>query len=67
MDQVCWAALASAAYLPATSAPIGISPKGLPVNIQIVGPYLGDHTSIRFAELLANIKGGFHPPSLTTS
>jgi amidase len=64
MDLVCWAALASAAYLPATSAPIGISPEGLPVNIQIIGPHLGDKTTIHFAELLANIKGGFHPPPL---
>jgi len=65
MDQVCWAALASAAYLPATSAPIGVSPEGLPINIQILGPYLGDYTTIRFAELLANIRGGFTPPPLT--
>ena len=62
MDHVCWAALASVAFLPATSAPIGVTPEGLPVNVQIIGPFLGDKTTIRFAELLADVRGGFHPP-----
>lgn len=57
-----WIALANTAYLPATSAPIGMTPDGLPIGIQIIGPYLGDETTIRFAELLADIKGGFHAP-----
>jgi amidase len=64
MDHVCWIALATAAYLPATSAPVGFTPDGLPVSIQIVGPYLGDRTTIRFAELLADVRGGFQPPPL---
>ncbi|MGB5265183.1 MAG: amidase [Polyangiales bacterium] len=62
MDHVCWVALASAAFLPATSAPVGVSPDGLPVNVQIVGPFLEDKTTIRFAELLADVRGGFRPP-----
>lgn len=62
MDHVCWAALATTAFLPATSAPVGVASDGLPVNIQIVGPFLGDRTTIRFAELLADVRGGFHPP-----
>jgi len=52
--------------LPATSAPVGFTPDGLPVNIQVIGPYLGDKTTIRFAELLTNIRGGFHPPPFPT-
>jgi amidase len=65
MDHVCWAALATAAFLPATSAPVGVTPDGLPVNIQIVGPFLGDKTTIRFAELMAEVRGGFQkPPAL---
>jgi amidase len=64
MDHVSWIALATAAYLPATSAPIGVAPDGLPVNIQVIGPYLGDKTTIHFAELLADVRGGFHPPPL---
>ena len=62
MDHIPWAALATVAYLPATSAPVGISADGLPVNIQIVGPHLGDYTTIRFAELLAEVRGGFQCP-----
>jgi len=64
MDHIPWAALATSAYLPATSAPVGLTPQGLPVNIQIIGPYLGDYTTIRFAELLAEVRGGFQPPPL---
>jgi amidase len=66
MDHVSWIALATTAYLPATSAPVGVTPDGLPVNIQVIGPYLGDKTTIRFAELLTNIRGGFHPPPFPT-
>lgn len=62
MDHIPWIALATTAYLPATTAPVGITPAGLPVGMQIVGPYLGDHTTIRFAELLADVHGGFVAP-----
>lgn len=64
MDHIPWIALATSAFLPATSAPVGVTPEGLPVNIQIIGPHLGDHTTIRFAELLADIRGGFQRPPL---
>ena len=64
-DHLCWPALATTAYLPATSAPVGVTPEGLPVNVQIVGDYLDDHTTIKFAELLAEVRGGFEPPPPT--
>lgn len=44
-----WNALSLVAYLPATVAPAGFTPGGLPVGIQIVGPYLEDLTPIQFA------------------
>ena len=62
LDHLPWIALATSAFLPATSAPVGMTQEGLPVNIQIIGPYLGDHTTIRFAELMAKVRGGFEPP-----
>lgn len=62
MDHVSWIALATAAYLPATSAPVGVTSDGLPVNIQVIGPFLGDRTTIRFAELMGEVRGGFQPP-----
>lgn len=63
MDHASWAALATMAFLPATSAPVGLTPEGLPVNVQIIGPYLGDRTTLRFAELLSEVRGGFQPPA----
>jgi amidase len=57
-----WADPASTCGLPATAAPIDRSPSGLPVGVQIIGPYLGDRTTIAFAELLEREFGGFLPP-----
>jgi amidase len=47
---------------PATTAPAGLSRSGLPVGLQIVGPYLEDATPIAFARFLAQEIGGFQPP-----
>ena len=47
---------------PATVAPVGRTPQGLPVGVQILGPYLEDATPIRLAALLAKENGGFMPP-----
>lgn len=61
-DLFSWIALATMAYLPATVAPAGRTPGGLPVGVQIVGPYLGDRTTIDFAAKLEALLGGFHRP-----
>ena len=61
-DHFSWIALATTAFLPATSAPVGVTPEGLPVNVQVIGDYLDDRTTIHFAELLAEVRGGFQPP-----
>jgi len=58
-----WIAPATFAYLPATVAPVGRTGDGLPVGIQIVGPYLEDRTTIHFARCLADVVGGFVPPA----
>jgi amidase len=57
-----WAGIASLPFLPATSAPAGRTPAGLPVGVQIIGPYHQDHTTIEFARLLAQETEGFVPP-----
>lgn len=62
-DQPFWTAHASLAGLPAAAAPAGRTPAGLPVGAQIIGPRYEDDTVITFAELLANVTGGFLPPS----
>lgn len=61
-DLFAWIALATTALHPATTAPVGRTPAGLPVGIQIVGPYLGDRTTIDFAGRLAEVAGGFERP-----
>ena len=59
-----WAAPATGAGLPATVAPIGRTQTGLPIGVQIIGPYLEDLTPIQFAQLLEQAYGGFVPPAL---
>ena len=57
-----WADPATTCGLPVTAAPIGLSPAGLPIGVQIIGPYLEDRTTIAFAALLEREFGGFVPP-----
>jgi amidase len=59
-----WAGLTCVSYLPATVAPIGIARDGMPVGVQIVGPYLEDKTPIQFAGLIEEMTGGFIAPPL---
>ena len=59
-----WAAPATGAGLPATVAPIGRTQSGLPIGVQIIGPYLEDLTPIQFAQLIEQSFGGFVPPVL---
>lgn len=61
-EQLAWIALATRAGLPATVAPVGRSANGLPVGVQIIGPWCEDRTCIGFAGALADIAGGFQPP-----
>lgn len=57
-----WVGLATLPGLPATSLPIGIASDGLPVGVQAIGGYLEDRTTIKFAQLVAELNGGFIPP-----
>ena len=59
-----WAGPATVAQLPATIAPIGRTGTGLPIGVQIIGPYLEDSTTIQFAQLIERAFGGFVPPVL---
>ena len=57
-----WITHASLAGLPALSAPVGRTPDGLPVGAQLIGGRHADDTVITFAELAADVVGGFTPP-----
>jgi amidase len=61
-DQLAWAGIATLPGLPATAIPIGLSPEGLPIGVQIVGPWLEDRTPLKLAELIEHEFGGFVPP-----
>ena len=62
MELLAWIAPATLCLNPASVAPIGRTPDGLPVGVQIVGPYLEDRTAIDFARRLAELQGGFTAP-----
>ena len=59
-----WPAIVGAAYLPSTSTPVGRTSRGLPVGVQVVGPYLHDRRTIAVSRLLAEVVGGYVPPPL---
>lgn len=61
-DITFWITFATLSGLPATTAPIGLTSDGLPVGIQIMGPYLEDATTIDIAGRLAEVVGGFIQP-----
>jgi amidase len=61
-DLAAWMAPAGACYLPATVVPVGLT-GGLPVGIQIVGPYLEDRTTLDLAKHLLALLGGCPRPT----
>ena len=62
INDLFWAGLCGLVYLPATVAPAGLTTKGLPVGVQIIGPQYGDKSCIAFAGLLERAYRGFVAP-----
>ncbi|MGJ4940133.1 amidase [Bradyrhizobium sp. HKCCYLS1011] len=62
-DQLAWPGIATLPGLPATAIPLGLA-DGLPVGVQIVGPFLEDRTPLKLAELIEREFGGFAPPPM---
>jgi amidase len=62
-DLGVWAGIATLNGLPATTMPIGHDEHGLPIGVQIIGGFLDDSTTLKFAELIEREFGGFTPPS----
>jgi amidase len=54
-DQLAWAGVATLANLPVTATPIGKTRQGLPIGAQIIGPYLGDRTTLAFARMIGEL------------
>lgn len=61
-DQLLWPGIATLPGLPATAIPVTLSPEGLPIGVQIIGPWLEDRTPLHLAELIEREIGGFKPP-----
>ncbi len=57
-DQILyWISIATLTGLPATNFPVGISDTGLPVGMQLMGPFLEDATPIALAGMLSEVVG----------
>jgi amidase len=63
-DALFWAGYPGIVGLPATAVPLGLSPQGLPVGAQIVGPLFGDPLCLRFAQWLEDHHRRFVPPPM---
>jgi amidase len=50
--QIAWAGLASFTNLPSTCVPVSKTQSGLPVGVQIIGPYLEDRTTLAVAAMV---------------
>ena len=62
-DIIFWISFATLTGLPATVFPAGISGTGLPVGLQVIGPYLEDATPISLAGKLSELTGGIRHPA----
>ena len=63
-DLFGWTGPAGAGWLPATVVPGGLGDDGLPIGVQIVGPYLHDRTTLQVGRLIAELRGGCLRPAL---
>jgi amidase len=63
LDMLFWGTFATLSGCPAVAAPVGRTSAGLPVGLQIMGPFLEDATPIDVAGRLADLVGGFEAPS----
>jgi hypothetical protein len=60
-----WCCAIGVMLLPAVTLPTGLTETGLPVGVQLIGPFLSDLRLLRIAELLDAAAGpGFTPPPL---
>lgn len=61
-NQLFWAGLATASYLPSTVIPTGRSRAGLPIGVQLIGPEFHDYATIDVAHQLSELGFAFSPP-----
>lgn len=61
-SQMQWMGLFGAVYLPVTVVPIGLHSNGLPIGVQVAGPFLEDHTTLTAAGFIEAMVGGTPRP-----
>lgn len=59
LEQWFWAGIANPTYLPGLALPAGLAADGMPVGMQVLGPFMGDLLALRFGELAEVVLG--HP------
>ncbi len=59
-----WISLATALHAPALAVQAGQNAHGLPVGVQVVGPWNGEDRLFDFAAAIEDGLGGFRPPAL---
>jgi amidase len=62
LEQVDWIALGILCDLPVTVIPVGLTPEGMPVAVQIIGRPGSDAATLAIASALEAVAGGFQPP-----
>lgn len=59
-----WIGLATALHFPATTIPAGLTPAGLPVGAQLIGPFGADSRLLAIAQAIdENVRGFVAPPA----
>jgi amidase len=62
MEGLYWNGGIGTLLVPVAVPPIGRTPTGLPVGVQVIAPHLHDHTAVAVAGHLETLIGGFVPP-----
>ena len=62
LNCVVWTGLIGVLGLPAAVPPVGRTPGGLPIGVQVVAPYLRDRDAVHAAGLIAEVAGGYETP-----
>jgi amidase len=64
IELIRWAGIIGLAYLPSTVIPVGATAAGLPMGMQIVGPYFEDRTTLDVARRADGVLGAYRVPPL---
>ena len=67
LDNLRWPGLITVAHLPSTVIPTLRFVEGMPAGVQAVSGFLNDRTTLRFAQRLHDVLGGYCMPGAETS